>query len=261
MLECQLTPCLHFVGSHSPAVSGLSRTLGFDASRATTGPTKALYRFKDGRRKLQVLAVKLDVISATGVAVGTFCSSQDYLTTFLHWHAILLHELNIGEGDESHPAHQAFCRTLCLGQVPEQRSKRKKWHTLCYHVFSSLIREKMPRLPMDEDLDRYVGATGLIEPGARRKFLQDHFGDRMTGRSLCITKQGLIGMGSGYMTAGDLIVVPFGCSTPILLRPEARRNEYSYVGDVYIHHYMHGEAMQQMEANDPRRVVSEYVLC
>jgi hypothetical protein len=68
-------------------------------------------------------------------------------------------------------------------------------------------------------------------------------------------------MGSGYMTAGDLVVVPFGCSTPILIRPATRPNEYSYAGDVYIDGYMNGEAVQETEANNPRRVVSKYMLC
>jgi hypothetical protein len=252
---------LTHLGSHIPEVSGLSRTLGFDASRSREGPTKAQYRFYDERRKLEISAILLDSIRATGVAVGTFCASQDYLTAFLHWRAILLHKLNIQEGNESHPLHKAFCRTLCLGQVPAGQSQPQLWHDLCYHVFSSLIRERLPRLPMDEDLEHYANATGLIDPDSRRKFLQDHFGNRMMGRSFCVTERGLIGMGSGYMTAGDLVVVPFGCSTPITLRPEGRRNEYRYVGDVYIDGYMHGEAVQQLEAGNDNRAVSKYMLC
>jgi hypothetical protein len=114
---------------------------------------------------------------------------------------------------------------------------------------------------MDKDLERYANATGLIEPSLRRTFLQDHFGNHMMGRSFCVTDQGLIGMGSGYMTTGDLVVVPFGCSTPILLRPEGRRDEYRYVGDVYIEGYMHGEAVQQLKAGDDNRIVSKYMLC
>ncbi|KAH8706087.1 heterokaryon incompatibility protein-domain-containing protein, partial [Phaeosphaeriaceae sp. PMI808] len=231
--------------SHIPEVSGLSRTLNFAASKGKDGFTRAKYRFDDERRKLQISALKLDAVRATGVAVGTFCASQDYLTAFLQWRAVFLHELNIQDGNESHPMHKAFCRTLCLGQIPEQQKEPQLWQDLCYHIFSSLIREKMSRLPIDEDLSHYAKATGLIEPDARRKFLQDHFGNRMMGRGLCITEQGLIGMGTGFMTTGDLVVVPFGCSTPILLRPDGRKDEYRYVGDVYIDGYMHGEAVAE----------------
>jgi hypothetical protein len=247
--------------SHIPAVSGLGRTFKFAASNNASGSTKAQYRFHDERRKLEISAIRIDAVMATGVAVGTFCSAQDYLITFLQWRAVLLHELKIKEGNESHSMHKSFCRTLCLGQVPSEWSQPEVWRDLCYHVFAALVRERMPRLPMDEDLRRYADATGLIEPGARRKFLQDHFGNRMMGRSLCITKSGLIGLGSGYMTAKDIVVVPFGCSTPILLRPESRRDEYCYVGDIYIDGFMNGEAVAEMETKDPKRVVSKYMLC
>ncbi|KAF2830078.1 HET-domain-containing protein [Ophiobolus disseminans] len=246
--------------SHIPEVSGLGRTHGFEASRSAEGPTEARYRFYDERRKLKISAIKLDTVNETGVAVGTFCASQDYLTAFLDWRAIMLHEFKIEEGNESHPMHEAFCRTLCLGQMPEQQYDPKIWRDLCYHTFSSLIRERLPRLPIDEDLARYVAVTGLIEPTAQRKFLQDHFGNRMMGRSFCITEQGLVGMGCGYMMADDIIVVPFGCSTPILLRADGCRDEYRYIGDIYVDGYMHGEAVQEMEANDPRRIPADYML-
>jgi hypothetical protein len=247
--------------SHIPEVSGLGPTHGFEASRDVNGPTKARYGFFNERRKLQISAIKLDFVENTGIAVGTFCGSQDYLTAFLHWRAVLLHELQIEDGHESHPMHKAFCRTLCLGQIPQQHAEPQAWQDLTYHIFSSLFREKMPRLPIHKDLEPYARITGLIKADARRKFLQDHFGNRMMGRSFCITERGLIGMGSGYMTAGDLVVVPFGCSTPILLRPEGRRDEYKYVGDIYIDGYMHGEAVQEMKAGYANRVPAEYMLC
>jgi len=63
------------------------------------------------------------------------------------------------------------------------------------------------------------------------------------GRTFCITRDGLIGMGTGFMSREDIVIVPFGCSTPIILRAEGESNEYRYVGDVYIHGCMHGEAL------------------
>lgn len=237
-------------------MSGLGSTLDFNAS----GSTDARKLFHDERRKLEIGAVKLDVIKATGVAVGTFCASQDYLTAFLHWRAMLLHEFKIEPGS-SHPLIESFCRTLSLGQVPAEQNQASTWHDLCYHVFSSLLREKIPRLYMDEDLARHADVIGLIEPNARRKFLQDHFGDRMMGRSFCITDHGLIGMGSGYMTVGDIVVVPYGCSTPVLLRPEGRRDEYRYIGDCYIDGYMQGEAIAEVNDKKSNRVAAKYMLC
>jgi hypothetical protein len=244
-------------GSYIPQVSGLGRTLGFDASKGSD----ARYKFHDKRRKLEIVGIKLDTIKATGVAVGTFCSSQDYLMAFLHWRAIMLDEIHIKERDSHHPQQHAFCRTLCLGQVPENHVLNNDWRDLCFHVFSSLIKQKFPQLVLDSRLNDSVISTGLIEPDARRKFLQDHFGNRMMGRSFCITEHGLMGMGSGYMTTDDLIVVPFGCSTPVILRPEGRRNEYRYIGDIYVDGYMHGEAVEELEEGQAGRKVAKYMLC
>ncbi|KAH5216969.1 hypothetical protein HBH68_056640 [Parastagonospora nodorum] len=242
--------------SHIPDVSGLGPSFNFNAS----GSTKALYRFRNHRRTLEISAIKLDFIRATGIAVGTFCKAQDYLIAFLHWRALLLHEMNIRDGDLHHPLHKAFCRTLCLGQIPEDQQRQQQWHDICYHVFSFLIRERLPRLAIDEDLWSYADAPVPFKHGAQRKVLQADFGNRMMGRRFCITKQGMICMGSGYMTHGDIVVVPLGCSTPILLRPVGQRNEYVYVGDIYVDGYMHGEAVREMETGKPSRSVSKYIL-
>ncbi|OAL56998.1 HET-domain-containing protein [Pyrenochaeta sp. DS3sAY3a] len=247
--------------SHIPDVSGLGRTFGFAASNSASGPTKAQYSFHDDRRKLEVAAIRIDVIKATGVPVGTFCAAQDYLTAFHQWRAMLLHFSSSDGQSKSSPVHEAFCRTLCLGQVPTRHKRTQAWSDVCYKVFGALIQERMPYLPIDKDLKRHANTLGLVPPDAWRKFLQDHFGNRMMGRTLCITDQGLIGMGSGYMVAGDIIVVPFGCSTPIILRPEDYGDEYRYIGDVYIDGYMHGEAVAELKAGDARRVVSKYMLC
>ena len=115
-------------------------------------------------------------------------------------------------------------------------------------------------MPLDREFRRYVTPEEQVdvEPKARRRFLQEHFGARMMGRCFCLTEEGHIGMGSGFMTAGDVVIVPLGCSTPILIRPEGPRGRYRFVGDVYIHDYMHGKTIKEME--DGHRVLQKYVL-
>jgi hypothetical protein len=153
---------------------------------------------------------------------------------FIHWRVLLLYELNIDEEDKNHPLQEAFCRVLSLGQVPGRWSRLDLWLGLCYYICSSLVRERIPRPPMDPALRRHIRVEKFVEPDARWRYLQDYLGNHMMGRSFCVTESGLIGMGSGNMTRGGLVVVPFGCSTPILLRPEGRNSKYRYVGDVYI---------------------------
>ncbi|KAF2806092.1 uncharacterized protein BDZ99DRAFT_395393 [Mytilinidion resinicola] len=225
--------------SHVPETASLGRSFAFSAS----GETDAKYKFLDERRReLEISAVYLDTISVHGISVGTLCTLADYLMAFVHWRALLLgsqERWNLGN-------QEAFCRTLCLDQVPQAFAESPKWLTACYHVFSSLLRERLPRMPLDEEIQRYVAPQEPvhIEPKARRQFLQEHFGARMMGRCFCLTENGRMGMGSGFMAAGDVVVVPLGCSTPILIRPEGPRGRYRFVGDVYIHGYMYGEAMK-----------------
>lgn len=65
-------------------------------------------------------------------------------------------------------------------------------------------------------------------------------------------------MGAGLMLPGDVVVVPLGCSTPILLRHEGTKREYRFVGDVYINGYMLGRAVEQWNEGD--RKLKTYVL-
>ncbi|KAF2650853.1 hypothetical protein K491DRAFT_720384 [Lophiostoma macrostomum CBS 122681] len=243
---------------HIPETTALGRLYAFKAS----GTTKAAYRFFDERRKLEISAVYIDTITTHGIAVGTLCTVSDYLMAFLHWRALLLGSYEPESDGDDHESQDAFCRTLSLDEVPTGWERSNDWLTACYHVFASLIRERLPRLPLDRELKQYVaedvGASVQIRSEERRQFLQDHFGSRMMGRCFCITEEGLIGMGSGFMAAGDVVVVPLGCSTPIILRPQGSHGEYRFVGDVYIHTFMHGKAVDHLQAG--KRQLEKFVV-
>lgn len=160
------------IGSYIPEISAL-RERGFSASSGTD----ADFEFHDNERKLEISAIKLGTIDVTGVAVGTLCGLHDFLMAFLHWRALLLSVMNLNEEDENNPLLEAFCRTLSLGQVPPEWQSHG-WMRPCYHVFSALIQEQLPRLLVDRGLQRY--ATGrVMSPDQRRPFAQEHFGDRM----------------------------------------------------------------------------------
>ncbi len=241
--------------SHIPQTAAMCHSYDFSAA----GTTKANCRFLDERlNKLEVSAIYLDTISINGTAVGTLCTLADYLMAFLHWMALLLSSLDKKTEEYSLKVQKDFCRTISLGQVPQAWDRSDQWLTVCYHVFASLLRERLPHLPLIPKLQDYVDAKVDIAPEARRQFLQKHFGDRIMGRCICITDEERIGMGSGFMLPGDIIVVPLGCSTPVLLRQEGARGEHRFVGDIYIHGYMHGEAVDQWK--DGKLGVSKYVL-
>lgn len=80
----------------------------------------------------------------------------------------------------------------------------------------------------------------------------------MMGRSFCVTKmKQYVCMGSGFMGVGDVVVVPFGCETPIILRAEGP-NEYRYIGDIYVHGYMYGRAIDKWKAGE--KTLQKYIL-
>lgn len=228
--------------SHNPETSALGRAYKFSAA----GSTKAVARVLDDRKRLEISAIHVDTIRSHGISVGTLCTLADYVMAFIHWRAQLLSNTEDGE---TQARQEEFCKTLSLDQLPSEW-ENKSWRAACYHVFASMAHERIPRLPLDEELWQYVDANVGIEPNDRRRFLQEHFGSRMMGRCFCITEGGFMGMGSGFMAAGDTVVLPLGCPTPILLRPEGPRGEYRYVGDVYIHGYMNGEAVDDWKSGD-----------
>lgn len=194
---------------------------------------------------------------------------------FLQWRVLLLQRFGIyyGSGDDSEDnrrsraascEHQRrFCLTLSLGQPTwtdsdgagvDSVGRETEWVGKCYRIFAETIKARLPQLPIDEDLMAFAGMGDDMEPEAARQFLQDSFAKYMMGRCFCITDIGTLGLGSGAMARGDVVVVPYGCSTPVLLRPEGyssengdgrRTQEYRFVGDAYIHGHMDGEAMEQ----------------
>lgn len=236
--------------SHNPETTALGR--GYDFSAA--GPTKAVARVLDDRKRLEVSAIYIDTIQCHGIAVGTLCTLADYIMAFLHWRALLLSNVEDGESAER---QEEFCRTLSLDKLPSEWEHRS-WRVACYHVFAALAHERLPKLSLDRDLLRYAEKNIGIGTDDRRRFLQEHFGSRMMGRCFCITEEEHMGMGSGFMAAGDTVVIPLGCRTPVLLRPDGPRGEYRYVGDVYIDGYMHGEGVDEWKSGE--RELRKYVL-
>ncbi|KAF5001519.1 hypothetical protein FGRMN_990 [Fusarium graminum] len=229
--------------SHIPQTSTMGFRYGFSAS----GDSEANWRFRDRRRNnLDISAIKLDTVEEIGVAVGTLCVAGDYLMAFLQWRAIVLQSASAQTAQNLELLEDCLVATMCLGQIPES-SDRHNWKIKCYHVVANLFRDRLPFINLDEVLGGYADMEVGIDPAMRRSFLQENLGDLMMGRRFCLTQNHTMAMGSGFMLPGDLIVVPLGCSTPILLRNEGMQDEYRYVGDIYVDGYMHGKAVEEWE--------------
>ena len=241
--------------SHIAQTESISANHNFRAS----GSTKAKWSFKDLRSKLSVSAIFIDVIKSRGVAVGALCTEDDYLMAFMHWRALLIGDCEPKDKEHHSALREALCRTLCLGQIPSQYKDPRKWSRVCYQAFAAMMREKLPYLPLDKELTAYATSSQEISIAAQKKIVEDTCGARMMGRCLFITQnESFVGMGTGFMAPGDIVVVPLGCHSPIVLRPESR-GEYRFVGDVYVDGYMYGEAANEWK--EGKKELDEYLIC
>lgn len=64
-------------------------------------------------------------------------------------------------------------------------------------------------------------------------------------RSIFITDEGSMGAGPLNLEEDDIICVLYGGPTPYALRPTSTPDEYTFLGDCYVHGWMHGEALQR----------------
>ncbi|KAI1421313.1 heterokaryon incompatibility protein-domain-containing protein [Xylaria sp. FL1777] len=237
--------------SYPTQVAALGLTYGFSAARETS----AAFRFVDRpqRTKLEITGIELDEINSRGVAVGTFCGLDDLMLAFLHWRA---KALAMPVTPDKHyktreSRDQAFCRTLQLGQASEWDTP-SGWMQVCYHVFACLFRDRLPQIPLDDELQQHINLDLGIASDRRRGIIMDSCASAMMGRCFFTTRDGFIGVASGFIESGDVVCVPFGCSTPIVLRPEGGNDTYRFVSDAYVDEFMYGKALEIHQSNRNR---------
>jgi hypothetical protein len=142
---------------------------------------------------------------------------------------------------------------------------RPDWTRVCYHVFASLIDKRLKHIPLDLEL-RAAKADLNLRLDDWKQILEEACHHSMQGRSFCVTTHGLMGLGSGFLEAGDIVIVALGCYTPIILRQDVilhqdgkrNHNTYRFVGDIYIDGYMYGEAVEELAAK--KRELESFVL-
>lgn len=210
------------------------------------------------KNKLKILAIPLGTIREHGVAVGTLCTVKDYLMAFLEWRACLSDAFDGESEGYLRWLKQRFCLALCRDYIPEGYEPIETWVDVCYYVFASTIRDRLPKLQMDYELEQYVDRDPPMDYNSRRLFLQEHIGSNLMGRCFCITSEDRIGLGTGFMRRGDVVVVPLGCSTPVILRAEG--DGYRFIGDVYVNGYMFGQAVKDCHDEKVKRPVKSYVI-
>lgn len=97
------------------------------------------------------------------------------------------------------------------------------------------------RSSVDELIDRTSRAH---DPEAAMAFSQS----LLLGRapmSIFITDGGAIGVGPPNLEKDDAICILYGGPVPYVLRPTSTPEKYTFIGDCYVHGWMHGEAFQK----------------
>lgn len=256
---------------HNTWVPSLRSNLPGHDFQADRGRPRAAFVFPENsfKRRIHIKAITLGKIKTIGIAVNAIGRLGDYLAAFTNWRALYLHHMKTpgtGTMRDSHDAMQTqevgdfeFCETLMFNErIKAARDEavatreRRKTRDKCYTLFASLFKHRLPEQPLDEHLQSFATLT-LEQCTERRQYFQDRIAENMLGRCFCITSDGKMGLGSGYMNPRDVVVVPYGCATPIILRPcrikgDAGERLYQYVGDVYIHGYMYGKAVEEEKA-------------
>lgn len=228
--------------------------VGVIYSFSAAGGTKAKFRFVDRplRTKLEVSGIYLDIVYDKGIAVGTYYTIEDFIMAFLNWRATILNRWPLQDDQ----IRESFCRTLCLDQV--KWCDARMWVRVYYHSFVSQIQQILPYIQLDDELRWYISLETGIPRDNRKNLIYDNCARKMSGRLFFLTYHGLMGMGTGFMQHGDIVCVPLGCSTPVILRKQ-RNGEYRYVGDAYVDGYMYGKAVDELE--EGKRELRKYVLC
>ncbi|KAK1831032.1 heterokaryon incompatibility protein-domain-containing protein [Podospora conica] len=225
--------------------------------------TKAECHFLDERLCfLEISTVYIDEVRSHGMPGPAGTKPGDhYAVTFLQWRAMLLKALAAQPDRSMYWAEVEFAQTLCLGVVPrEWRHDPEEWLRVCYKVFARELQRCLPSIVLDESLRKFLDIeTTISDETLTRLRASVYLASHMNGHSFCMTLEGYMGCGQGDMLYGDIVVVPLGCSVPIIIRPYGRKGHYRYVGDLYLHGFMDGKAVREL--NEGKRELTKYVLC
>jgi hypothetical protein len=66
-------------------------------------------------------------------------------------------------------------------------------------------------------------------------------------KMMFVTAKGYLGMGREVVETGDLVCIFFGAETPFLLRQAPCRQNFTFLGECYVHGIMDGEAMSMAD--------------
>ena len=131
---------------------------------------------------------------------------------------------------------QAFCGTLICDQFPVSDP---------------------PRADLLNMSSRMKALRRFVQGSVEDKFDAEYenrsyaglFHSYAKGRSFMLTHEGYIGLAPASAEEGDIVVVPLGCSSPIVLRPSTK-GYFQVVGECFVFGLTYGEALLGPQPDD-----------
>jgi hypothetical protein len=142
-------------------------------------------------------------------------------------------------------------RTLVADRGPNGHHKLQTYRRACQHCLVSLtrnghinirevLRESENSGYTKDYLERVRAATW------DRSFIEGIQNVSEVGKA-SVPEKILVGLGLSKTKEGDMIVILYGCSVPVILRPVhnpmKEAQDYEFIGEAYIHGKMDGEAI------------------
>jgi hypothetical protein len=205
---------------------------------------EAKFYFSKWDAQLTVSAVMIDTISTLGVGVARVVGHRETEWTILEWLTTIVDTLGAGE-DVMEAFCRAICRDICEGQRVGARYTPSEWKEIVLEFYARRLRKRYPRLQLDPLLQPYLERPLEMDFDVQEMVcnaVQNNIG----GQSLLITDAGHVCLGSGLAKTGDIVCVPLGCHSPIILRRAT--DGFKNLGAVYVDQYMDGRAIEEWKS-------------
>ena len=224
--------------AHSPhGLVGLHHHVpAFTAS----GESLASTSIQNGRI-LHALGFVISRINVTGADFHRIGAPGDVLPAlqvFTEWNEIFFeHKAN------SPAAVAEFGRTVTCGNWDfENHSEYQEKLTAISSLSNSRIVSESKMVDTD-DTSIVMDATSEIEKEATATLISVSL--MMNRRRLFLSEDNWSGLGPWDAIEGDKICILLGCRSPVILRKV--EEHYILIGEAYVHGYMHGKAMVELE--------------
>lgn len=130
--------------------------------------------------------------------------------------------------DVTHPSEQ----TAMIEWMEANQGLFVQGATLRQHLNAASPPDELPLAPRKHTLWRAAETT---------------IGERPWDCRLVVTDRGFLGMAPRAARRGDIVVVLFGCSVPVVLRSREGNENYTVVGECFVPGLMYGEALERGE--------------